>query len=205
SRGSEDIVAQIFDPSGNVVGIATFSGAASGDRIISGTGTNAAGALSGGGFVLAWDGDHFPDQNIGTIGFSATGQVTSSWASLSGGGPGTDIAPVITPLANGGYALTWSDTGQLITETFDAQGLATTPLTHLTTGGAEQNPAHAAQADGYALAWADFSNPGGAQIFFAGFDANGEEIGTPVDITADLPPIYVGFLNPKMAALSDGN
>src|SRR5581483_11159635 len=101
--------------------------------------------------------------------------------------------------------LTWSDTGQLITETFDAQGLATTPLTHLTTGGAEQNPAHAAQADGYALAWADFSNPGGAQIFFAGFDANGEEIGTPVDITADLPPIYVGFLNPKMAALSDGN
>src|SRR5690349_178579 len=82
TNSSEVIVAQIFDPSGNLVGTATFSGAPFADRIIQGTGIIAAGALSGGGFVVAWDGDQFPNQNIGTIGFSADGQLASPWRAL---------------------------------------------------------------------------------------------------------------------------
>src|ERR1700730_1048994 len=71
ATASEVIVAHIFDPSGNAVGTATFFEPAFGSWIALGTVLSAVGALSGGGFVLAWDGDQFPSFNIGTIGFSA--------------------------------------------------------------------------------------------------------------------------------------
>ena len=204
-----EIVALEFDPTGQVVASVTLTQTHGFDD----TTEVAVGGLAGGGFALAWDAQSFPPLDlIGTQVFAADGTATSSQSSHS---YYTDnLSQVVTPLANGGYALTWTSSatgaGQIVTTTFDAQGLETTPIIQVSdapAGATQFLPAHAASADGYALAFSQTdiqSTRSDAQVFFASFDAQGNEIGTPVDISQSVTS-DLGFSSVQMTALSNGD
>jgi len=200
----DEIVAREFDPTGQIVSTAILTQFHGFD-----TSTPYASGLAGGGYAIAWDDNSFPNNNVGMQVFAVDGTPISSRESL---GPTftSNLTPSVTPLANGGYVLTWSSTKQIVTETFDAQGNPISPLTQVSTSpdGASQFAAHAASPNGgYALAFEQTdpqSTRSDVQIFFASFDAQGNEIGAPVDVSQSITS-ELGFFRVQLAALTKGD
>jgi len=209
----DEIVARVFDPSGQPVGGSTLTQQFGFDQpYLSVTG------LSGGGFALAWDSNDITDlfqSGIRTATFSSDGSQLSAPLGLAFVNPPNELEPTFTLLADGGYAVSWttyltSNNSQVVTQTFGANATGPTQISAAPATGATGGIiAHAASpGGGYALAWsqvADVFGPGDdSQIYFASFDPQGSEIGAPIDISQSITS-DMGFFTPQMTALSNGD
>jgi VCBS repeat-containing protein len=203
------LLAPVFSPTGELVGTATVT------QPIFVPASFSVGGLAGGGFALAWDGNDFfatRGSGIGTQVFDAAGQPTPTPAAEVDLSPvPNDVDPTVIPLAGGDYALTWLSEAtanfNVFTATFDAQGNQVQPTTNVSNvpAGDRASPAAVAAgaAGGYALAWIEGAI--GAvdnDVFFAVFDAQNREIGTPVNISG--PDGATDGL-PHIATLSNGD
>jgi len=147
--------------------------------------------LAGGGFVITWrdnSSDHF---NIRAQVFAADGAPVGGEIPVNSTTSDNQSNPQITPLANGGFVITWDDTSQTGGDTsqkavraqvFAADG---TPvggevLVNTTTTGIQANPQITALAGGgFVISWRDASSGDEdvrAQVFAADGTAVGGEI-----------------------------
>ncbi|WP_296950335.1 DUF4347 domain-containing protein, partial [uncultured Massilia sp.] len=149
SSGSS-IVAQKFDAAGAKVG-AEFA-------IAAGANTSAVVALDNGGYAVAYVANS-SDVNIRIVAADGTVGTASSGPSNAAG---YQWYPVMTKLANGGFALAWANNGSnndwdIMSRAFDANGVAvpgSESLVHTTTSGWQWNAALGTLSDGnYVTVW----------------------------------------------------
>ncbi|MEA3066369.1 MAG: hypothetical protein QOJ27_2830, partial [Sphingomonadales bacterium] len=171
-HGFMDVKGQRFDSSGNPVGAEfAVNTTTDGDQA-----HPAVAGLAGGGFVVVWE-DGSESAATGGPGIRAQ-MFDSSGAALGGEivvhveSSNTQSGPFVTGLADGGFAVTWTDTSRLGLDTsgngvkarlFDSTGAATTGefLVATATAGSQYATAIAASADGFTSVWADLSGVGG--------------------------------------------
>jgi serralysin len=201
----EEIFATVFDPSGHPVGTSTVT-----QQFGFVSPYLSLGELSGGGYALAWDSNtELFQTGIGTETFNSDGSPLSSRQDLAFLSSPNESEPTVTPLADGGYAVSWVafpmlNNSQLVTETFGPHATGPTQVSNVPANGGVTFIAHAASASGgYALAWRQ-GVPGDSQIYFTTFDPQGNEINAPIDITQNVTS-DTGFSAPRMTALSDGD
>ena len=162
--------------------------------------------LSGGGYALIWENEASSD--IRTAVFNAQGQQQSVTVNASGNA--IAIEPKVTALSNGGYALAWqvpagpSGFSDIITAVYDAAGQQVVAPINVTNSpdNDDNSFAIATLSNGaYAIAWNSATVATGNDILTAVYDANGQLIAGPVDVSSD--PTHEEGLR-QIAALSTG-
>ena len=117
--------------------------------------------------------------------------------------------PSITALSGGGFALEWTDffAGDLYTAVFNAQGLEITPpidvsatLNH--TGNVLFPVLTALSTGGYAVTWDQDTTAGNVDIFTSVYNAQGQAVTGPVDVSNAASTNDQG---PAVVKLSNGN
>lgn len=188
------IYAQRFDVNGVAVGqefqINTFTFLEQSEPTLT--------ALDNGGFIAVWT--SIPNQDGSAHGifaqrYAADGsragnefQVNTTFISLQ-------QFPDVTPLADGGFIVTWNgltlnDGYDVFGQRFDATGVPVGPEIQINTftDNHQYNPAIAGMADGgFVVAWQTYPQNGfGHRIHAQRYDANGQPIGSETAIDGDL-------------------
>lgn len=199
SIGSGDIIAQLYDASGNRQGSNFLVNTrTSGDQ----SAPSVAG-LADGGFIVTWRSSPV----IYSQKFDAAGTPIGVETAVS---PETGIlgatSPTITALSGGGYVIAWSDLSAaqpgLRAAVFDASGnkIVSDLLLNGVTGRTQTLPDITATADGgFVILWQ--SQQTGTSARFQAFDASGNSKGDQINVGNTT----TGTNAPKITALSDGN
>lgn len=160
--------------------------------------------LSDGDYVLVYDatvgGTHV---DILSVVFDAQGQLVGSADTTQSQ---IETIPVVTALAGGGYALAWqgfqAGPFDLLTAVFDAQGQQISPFVNVSSGAGNGNVVFPVltglSTGGYAATWEN------GDIFTRVYDASGQPMGGPIDVTNDDLQNFVDQV-PVAAVLSNGN
>ncbi len=186
-------------------------------------------ALSGGGFVVAWTdlSETGGDTSLGAIRgrlFDANGNPLSVNGStddflINTTTEGNQVAPKITALTNGGFAVIWDDfslsgadtSGQAIRgRVFNADGTPVNTngfLVNTATANNQSDPQLTAlPGGGFVVTWVDFSRTGGDSFFTAirgrVFDADGTPVNTN-DFLVNTTTLN-GQFDPVITALPGG-
>ena len=165
--------------------------------------------LSGGGYPLAWEDDLAGE--IFTAVYNAQGQQLSAAVNASNSPAANlaDVLPVVEALPTGGYALTWQVTTtpgnyDILTAIYNAQGQqVVAPINVSNTPNIDdQGAVVAVLSNGnYAVTWRSGTFGGDYDIFTAVYDANGQQIAAPLDVTSTSA---VNEADVQVAALSTG-
>ncbi|MEY4980083.1 MAG: hypothetical protein RLZZ352_2353 [Pseudomonadota bacterium] len=181
------IYAQRFDGSGNILGAETRINTTTVGEQTAPTVT----ALSGGGYVITWQGIGGNGYNIYAQRFDASGNALGSETcinTITGGGVG---APAVSALSNGGYVVTWESVrmetpnnpnfySDIYTQRFDVSGNALGIETRVNTYTRwNQNaPAVTGLNDGgYVVTWQSNYGTSNNDIYAQRFDASGNPLG----------------------------
>lgn len=203
SGSIHNVKVQIFDAQGNKVGgeIVANSGA----TVQSGEWAYPAfpviSALSGGGFVVAWenDGSAEYDDVAGQV-FTANGTKVGGEIRLSDAQLGDKIDPTIVGLSGGGFVAAWHDTSAdgdpeyeantnssgIRAQVFDAAGtkVGSAFVLNSPPAGTQNEPAVAAlPGGGFVAAWVDIGNADTSKlgVWIQRFDSNGQKVGSAVE------------------------
>lgn len=170
--------------------------------------------LAGGGFVVAWQSQtSASDSDIHTQRFDATGSLIGAETVAHAATSGSQSDPEVIGLANGGYAVVWTNTAADARKTvwarvFDSSGSAAggdilvTPSTQYS---GNHQPDVAALADGgFIVAWAAFAGTEGAPVFANTFTRRYGSDGTAVTAELAMNDIMTHYAEPEVTALADG-
>lgn len=205
------VVAQIFDGNGTKVGNAFLINTPTGDwqALVQVAG------LSGGGFVATWD-----DEDGGSVSgdtvkariFDANGnKVGSEFKVNTSGTPGTDVKPMVTALAGGGFVVAWWALSGAKAQLFDATGNKIGSEIAVTGSNAYSGSAVAVSAlanGGFAIAWSQYGAAGETSgtvgLVAQLFDVAGNKLGSQFlvnSITAadQWTPSITGLSNANFA------
>ena len=201
---TNDVVTKVFDAQGQPVASNVVSQQAVVNPQIA--------ALSVGGFALAWEQDIISRQ-IYTAVFDAQGQQLSLPVDVNNN-PNPELLLAVEPSSNGGYVVTWQSQTtpgnyDILLATYDANGqevvapinVSNTPSIDDETPYLEATILAVLSNGNYALTWESVTPGGGADIFTAVYDANGQQVAAPVDVTNS---INATDNDVEIAALSTG-
>jgi hypothetical protein len=175
----------VFDPSGALLKSTVIDGGPA-NNVGPVTPMAQVAALDDGGFAIAWHRSTVSPAGSAAQTFDALGNATSAIISVTGSIYGQSMAP----LANGSFALGWSQLSpsgvkDAYAATFDSSGQvsATTQLSHLAGSAYVDSPVLVSLPNGYAVSWTAALNALTANIYTAIFDLNGQMIGAPIEVS----------------------
>src|SRR5207302_5673126 len=131
--------------------------------------------LPGGGYLAAWNDGAFSIQ-VYTASYGNQGQPVAPAGNVTNTS-NLDVSPIITPLAGGGYVLTWQEQASgvdIFTSAFDAQGQQLSAPSNVLGVAGSQSTAESVTAlttGGYAVS---FFHAG--DIFTVVYDAQGQQV-----------------------------
>ncbi|WP_395612812.1 beta strand repeat-containing protein, partial [Allosphingosinicella sp.] len=165
--------------------------------------------LSGGGFVITWDGNGAGDtQGIFAQRYDANGVALGGEVLVNGSTGLTQLYPSIAALTGGGYVITWQSSDAngsgVFAQRFSAGGVAQggETLINSTTTGTQETPSIAALANGgYVIVWTGAGFGEAQGIFAQRFDANGVAQGGEFSVNTWSTN---SDISPAVAALADG-
>jgi len=190
-----DIYTAVYDDAGNLV---------AGPTNVSNTGASNAkpeiAALSTGGYALTWSDEAAGVYHVYTAVYDGNGSEAVAPQTVTTGAS----HPKIAALAGGAYALAWDNFADVFTAVYDSQGqLLSTPVNVTNSVGSGTVADIVTLSNGaYALIWEGEEGDGGNDIFTAVFDAQGQEVVAPVDVSlsAGVDDVYG-----RATALADGS
>ncbi|MDO9295016.1 Ig-like domain-containing protein [Bradyrhizobium sp.] len=203
TTSSFSIQAQIYGPAGNAIGN-RFQINAPTTRDQEAPDIT---ALTNGGFVVVWQNDY--DWNIKAQRFDAGGNKVGAELLVSAPTSHADVTPTIISLANGGFVVTWINSGSIAAQIFDASGQAVGSQVQVAalTGfaGYSTIPAIALANGGFVVTWIGSDSASGdstgTSIMAQAFDGGGNKVGSAFLVNTET----AGYqLNPVVAALSNG-
>lgn len=165
-------------------------------------------ALADGGYVVTWAGT-LADGTTALFGrhFDASGTPGGEFQ-VSPAGPGRQLDPVVTALADGGYAVAWvaadANAGDIYLQRYDAQGAAIggPTLVNSITAGQQNEPDITALNDGgYLVVWTTNDPATGLDVHAQRYDAQGAAVGGEFRVNTTTES---GQLQPTAVALDDG-
>jgi Ca2+-binding RTX toxin-like protein len=199
-----NVVAQLFDASGAKVGSEFVVGVSA--QLYQ---TPAAVGLAGGGFAISWVGSDSSGRGVKAQLFTDTGSATGAVIDVNQSTDGNQIAPALTALSGGGFAVAWQDydsmnmTAGIAARVFSGAGAAVTgDISVAARALGNATPTVATLADGtFAVAYKGGFGP--SNINARVFDVAGNSTGTT--FTTNGLTQYPDAYSPKMAVLANGN
>lgn len=210
----EGIFMQRYDATGGALGLEmrvnTFTGNTQD--------ASAVGALSGGGYVVAWTSQNQDGTFRGIYAqrYDADGVAQGSETLVNTTTTGDEFHPAVAGLAGGGYVIIWtgqdSDAGGVFLQRYDAAGVAqggqvranttTAGDQYFTDGSIAGNAVAGLTGGGFVVVWtgtsADFSE---FEIYMQRYDANGVALGVETRVNTTT----AGFqFDPTVTALAGG-
>jgi hypothetical protein len=151
-------------------------------------------ALADGTFVVAWEstGQDGSGEGVYARLLSAAGEPTGAEFAVATRTTGNQDTPAVAALAGGGFVVAWEDGAEdgdgetVMAQRFDASGgrLGAEFRVNGGTAGDQQEPAVAAQEEGFVVAWVSASEEGadgsGAAVIARRFDASGAALGDDI-------------------------
>jgi hypothetical protein len=155
-------------------------------------------ALSTGGYALSWDSPS--DGDIFTAVYDAQGHAVAAPVDVAAGSQ-----PHVAALSNGNYALFWSGAGgDVFTAVYNAQGQqlsAPADVSNVPGLIKDAGQVTALSNGAYAVSWDSQTADGSYDIFTAVYNAQGQQVIAPVDVS-NSPG--ADDLSPEIAALANG-
>ena len=167
--------------------------------------------LADGGWLVVWEagmrattarGIAYENMSLYVQRFDAAGASTAAEVLVAGPFNSGELMPCVAALANGGSAVAWTSSGQIMVQRLDAAGMKVGAAVPATTGAAySSNPELLALPDGgWIVAWAgpdDF----GSGIFARRFAADGTALDVPVQVNTTGAASQV---QPALSLTGDG-
>jgi VCBS repeat-containing protein len=163
--------------------------------------------LTGGRYVLAWR----QGLDLKLQLFEANGTAVGDAFGIAHPADSTQGNPALLALPNGGFAVTWeyqiSGNFTIYVQTFDAQGVATSPSTMVSLQQGQQNSPSISglPGGGFLISWSDasgaFEDKSSFGIVAQAFNADGTESGTNFLVNTNTLGVEVA---PSIATLDDG-
>jgi hypothetical protein len=218
NNNASSIKAQVFDASDNRIGTEFFVATSTPDN----AGTSSIASLSNGGFVITWQdsshtlGDATGQSVTGQV-FDALGNKVGSEFLVNTNTAGDQTVPQVTGLANGGFAVAWTDASGTLgdasfnsvkAQVFDNLGtkVGTEFLVNTNTPGDQNQEQISALTNGnFVVTWRDESGTLGDSSGFSVkgqvFDALGHKVGSEFLVNTDTSGDQS---RPSVAGLSGG-
>ena len=209
TTGNANIDGQLFDASGNKVGI-EFQVAA----LSVGRGYPSVSGLSDGGFVVVWDGSGPDPYDVLGQRFDASGTNAGSVFQINSFTDGSQLEPSVAGLNGGGFVVAWAsdsnppqdgDQRGVFAQQFDANGqpVGGEFLVNTTTESNQGDPSVAALSDGgFIIIWHHYGSESALNgIYGQRYDASGN----PIEPEIRISTYTEGNQRvPAVAGLSDG-
>lgn len=205
---AEDVYVRRYSADGTPLGDAT----AVNTTLTNGQVATGLTALSGGGYIVCWQGEGSGDTSgaffrlFAADGTALGGEVRANTTTAS-----AQYSPVAASLDNGGFVLAWTSSGQdgsgagVYAQRYDAGGVAQGGETRVNTytSGDQQSPAIAALAGGgYVVAWTSSGQDGSSGgIYAQRYDNSGVALGSETRINGTTADNQYGA---QVTALADG-
>lgn len=179
---STGVFMQRYDNAGTALGGETLVNT----TIASDQSSAAIGALSDGGYVVAWQGNGATDVvGIYAQRYDASGAAVGGEVRVNTVTTGNQVAAAVAGLADGGYVITWNgngtgDTDGVFAQRYDASGAAVggEVLVNTTTSRAQSISSVAGLADGgYVVTWQYDASAGNIEVYSQRYDASGAPVG----------------------------
>ncbi|WP_296617829.1 hypothetical protein, partial [Sphingomonas sp.] len=164
-------------------------------------------ALSGGGFVVTWTtpGVDPGDTDIHAQRYDVNGNPAGAEVRVNPTATNVQDLSAVTGLAGGGYVVTWTSVGEILSQRFDANGNAVGAETQVNTYAVDDqtNPAITAlTGGGYVVTWQSYNQDGyDYGIYAQRYDANGNALGGETHVSTYWSNIQA---NAAISATSDG-
>jgi len=156
--------------------------------------------LSGGGFVVTWEGADASGRGIFARQFTAAGAPVGPEFAVNNVPNGDQELPAVTALANGGFAIAWTDSGVHV-RIFGADGQPLAAQFDVATAGDDVGLT-ALATGGFAVSWS--ASGTGIDVFGQIYDAAGEKVGGRFTINETLTGGQANGGAGALAQLADG-
>ncbi|MEN9360792.1 MAG: hypothetical protein RL095_2327 [Verrucomicrobiota bacterium] len=164
--------------------------------------------LSGGGYVVAWQGNQSGNYDIYAQIYDADGVAVGTEIAVNATTTLTQEAPVVAALDGGGFAIAWageeSGDSNIYLRLFDAAGVAQgveTQINSASTATQRSPEVTLLASGGFLLAWAGDQN-GSYDIYARRFDASGVAQGAEITVASNPA---IDDRDPSLAVLSNGD